>query len=104
MTPKTILLATDLSCRCDRALDRATALAAEWQARLVVLHALQEPASVTDLPSWRRPPDPRQVALQRVRNDLQGAQGIDIEVMVERGEPATLILDVIERLRRTVGG
>src|SRR5262245_50376927 len=98
MTPKKILLATDLSCRCDRAMDRAVALASEWQARLVVLHVLQEPASVTDLPSWRRPPDPRQVAWQRVCNDLQGAQGVDIEVMVERGEPATLILDVIDRL------
>ena len=32
MTPGSILLATDLSCRGDRALDRATALAAEWQA------------------------------------------------------------------------
>ena len=40
MTPKTILVATDLSARSDRALDRATALAAEWNARLVVLHAL----------------------------------------------------------------
>jgi nucleotide-binding universal stress UspA family protein len=98
MTPKTILLATDLSCRCDRALDRATALAAEWQARLVVLHALQEPAPVTDLPSWRRPPDPRQTAWQRVRRDSQGVEGVEIDVIVERGEPASLILEVIERL------
>jgi nucleotide-binding universal stress UspA family protein len=98
MTPKKILLATDLSCRCDRALDRAVALATEWQAQLVVLHVLQEPAPVTDLPSWRRPPDPRQVAWQRVRNDLHGAQGVDIEVMLEQGEPAACILDVINRL------
>jgi hypothetical protein len=56
MTPKKILLATDLSCRCDRAMDRAVALATEWQAQLVVLHVLQEPAPVTDLPSWRRRP------------------------------------------------
>lgn len=98
MTPKTILLATDLSCRCDRALDRATALAAEWHARLVVLHVLQEPAPVTDLPSWRQSPDPRQTAWQRVRRDLQGAEGVEIDVIVERGEPALLILEVIERL------
>lgn len=98
MTLKTILLATDLSPRCDRALDRATSLAAEWHARLVVLHAMQEPAMVTDLPSWRRPPDPRLAARQRVRRDLQGAEGVEIEVIVERGEPASLILEVTERL------
>ena len=39
--PKTILCATDLSSRCDRALDRAALLARHWQARLVVVHALQ---------------------------------------------------------------
>lgn len=99
MTPKTILLATDLSCRCDRALDRAVALAAEWHARLVVLHVLQEPDPVTDLPSWRRPPDPLQAARQRVRSDLRGAEGVDIEVLVERGEPASLILEGIQRLK-----
>lgn len=31
-----IMLATDLSCRCDRALDRAVACTEEWQAELVV--------------------------------------------------------------------
>jgi len=97
MTPRTILLATDLSPRCDRALDRATSLAAEWRARMVALHVLQEPASVIDLPSWRRPPDPRLAAWQRVRRDLQGAEGVEIDVMVERGEPASLILEMVER-------
>ncbi len=33
--PEKILLATDLSCRCDRALDRAVAAAKEWQAQLI---------------------------------------------------------------------
>lgn len=98
MTPKTILLATDLSCRCDRALDRATALAAEWGASLVVLHVLQEPAPVSDLPSWRRPPDPRQVARQQVQSDLRGAEGVKIDVIVDRGEPSSVILETIERL------
>jgi len=40
--PKKILLATDLSSRCDRALDRAAALAARWQSALVVLHVLEK--------------------------------------------------------------
>jgi nucleotide-binding universal stress UspA family protein len=98
MTPGSILLATDLSCRVDRALDRATALAAEWRARLVVLHVLQEPAPVTDLPSWRRPPDPYEAARQRVLRDVRGAEGVDLRVLVERGEPAPRILEVTERL------
>ncbi len=36
-TPRHILLATDLSSRSDRALDRAVRLAREWDARLVAL-------------------------------------------------------------------
>jgi hypothetical protein len=33
--PRRIILATDLSARCDRALDRAAALASAWQAELM---------------------------------------------------------------------
>lgn len=40
-TPKTILLATDRSVRCDRPLDRAVQLAQTWQATLVVLHVIE---------------------------------------------------------------
>lgn len=92
MPPKTILLATDLSCRTDRALDRAAALATEWQARLVVVHALQGAAPISDAPSWRSEADPRALALRQVRDDLRGAQIQQLEVVVERAEPAELIL------------
>lgn len=98
MTRGPVLLATDLSYRSDRAMDRATMLAAEWRTRLVALHVLEEPAPVSDLPSWRRPPDPLQAARQRVRNDLRGAEGVEVDVLVERGEPATVILEVSGRL------
>ena len=98
MAPKTLLLATDLSCRCDRAMDRAAELAAEWRARLVVLHVLEGPATVTDLPSWRRPLDPYEAARRRVLRDLRGAEGLDLEVLVERGAPAPRILEVAGRL------
>ncbi|MBO0799111.1 MAG: universal stress protein [Blastocatellia bacterium] len=101
MTPRTILLATDLSCRCDRALDRATMLAAEWKARLVVLHALQRPVQETGqtgMPSWRRPVSARDLARQQVIRDMRDAQGIDLDVLVEEGDPATQILEVVERL------
>jgi nucleotide-binding universal stress UspA family protein len=61
--PGKLLLATDLSARCDRALERAVSLASQWQAQLTVLHAFEEapdPSALRDErsgPSWRRPPD-----------------------------------------------
>ncbi len=97
MTPKRILLATDLSCRCDRALDRAAALAAEWGARLVVVHAIERPAPVSNAPSWRRPIDPREAAMQRILADLREPGALDLELVVERGEPAQLVLDTAAR-------
>lgn len=97
MSPMPILLATDLSCRCDRALDRAMALAAEWKTKLIVLHVMQQKAPVTDIASWRRPPDPQAAAQARVLGDLRGAAGLDLEVLVERGEPAARILETAER-------
>ncbi|WP_224197574.1 universal stress protein [Nannocystis pusilla] len=97
MAPQTILLATDLSCRSDRALDRATILATEWGARLVVVHALQEPSGREDLPSWRRRADPRQLAWQRVQQDLRDADKLDVQIVVEREEPAALVLATAER-------
>lgn len=47
---KTLLVATDLSPRSDRALNRALALAEELEARLVVLHVIDDelPSSVAD--------------------------------------------------------
>lgn len=96
MIPTTILLATDLSCRCDRALDRATALAAEWRARLVVLHAQEELAPVDDLPSWRRPADAQQVARKRVQRDLRNADGLDFEVLIQKGDAVPLIVNAVK--------
>ena len=39
-TGTSVLVATDLSPRCDRAVDRAAQLAQEWQTRLKVVHVL----------------------------------------------------------------
>lgn len=91
MHAKTILLATDLSCRCDRALDRAAMLARERQSRLVVLHV------VPDMGSMDRDEVTR-TARERVLRDLQKNEGLDVEVIVESGDPAGSILAVCERL------
>lgn len=45
ITGTSVLVATDLSPRCDRAVDRAAALAAEWNVRLKVVHVLDEAAT-----------------------------------------------------------
>ena len=89
--PQRILLATDLSCRCDRAQDRAALLAERWGAKLIVLHVL-EGSEPSDLPSWRRGPSTAaQIAERQIRADLEG-RAVDWELVLERGEPAEAIL------------
>jgi nucleotide-binding universal stress UspA family protein len=100
--PRNILLATDMSCRCDRALDRAVQLAGQWHAKLVAIHALDpvdqmpEARALWDAPSWRRPPNPLRVARDRLHADLFDQPG-DIDVLVETGKPADIILDAARR-------
>jgi nucleotide-binding universal stress UspA family protein len=98
--PKTILLATDLSPRCDRATDRAVALAEEWQAMLVVLHVLEDAASgglgaFGPVPSWRRPPDPAAVARELLLEDL-GAAAARSRIRIREGEAVDTILATAE--------
>jgi nucleotide-binding universal stress UspA family protein len=92
--PRCILIATDLSPRCDRAFDRAAALARHWHARLIVLHVVEgfatgDPA----LPSWRRPPDAASAARKRILADLSSAPR-NAAVLIEHGNPADVILRV----------
>src|SRR3546814_14090922 len=98
--PRRMALATDLSHRCDRALDRALLVARAWQAELTVIHALAPPETMTlfgslrDLPSWRRPPDPVRKARDRIYRDLvREDQHVDIAVPVETGWPAEVVLE-----------
>jgi nucleotide-binding universal stress UspA family protein len=101
--PRNVLLATDLSARCDRALDRAVAVAAESGAQLTILHVFEEfeesrlaygrhPA-----PSWRAPPDAAAIARRRILQGLRADVGDAVAkatVLIEDGEPA----EVIERV------
>lgn len=95
MPPSNVLLATDLDCRTDRALDRAAALASEWGTRLVIVHAIEDTPEPIGRP---RPTDPRAVAMQRIRADLREPNDLDIELVVEHGDAARLTLDTVERL------
>jgi nucleotide-binding universal stress UspA family protein len=98
--PRSILLATDLSARSDRALDRATLLAKHWHSHLTVLHVLENvPSSlnsVDPLPSWKRPPDPLSIVRNSVTEDLS-----------EIAEEATILVEeggVVETITRVANG
>lgn len=89
--PGRILLVTDLSCRCDRALDRAIRLARAWQAELIVLHVI-EGEDAPDLPAFRRGREARaELAERLIRSDI-GGSGVRFDVAIERGRPADVIL------------
>lgn len=95
--PRAILLATDLSPRSDRALDRAVSLAKHWKAHLTVLHVLEEMASPLDpmdpLPSWRRPPEPLSIARENILADL-GELAETATVLVDQGDTIDSIMRV----------
>lgn len=96
-----ILLATDLSSRGDRALDRAAQLARQWGARLLVVHALDRGhSSVADhslhVPSWRQSPDVSEAIRDQVRRNLR--EEVDqLEFHIKEGPPEQVILDAAER-------
>jgi len=97
-----ILLASDLSGRCDRAHDRALQFARDLPGELHVVHALDPTPTVTArvtqaLPSWRRPADPRAAAARRLREDL-GDEGREAQVHVVEGLPEEAVLRVARTL------
>ena len=94
-TPSRLVLATDLSPRCDRALDRARQLAGQWHAKLIAVHAV-EPSG---LDNWCGPQgaaprptvaNPLSVASRRLRRSLGDAID-DIEVLVAEGPCAEVM-------------
>ena len=97
--PGNILLATDLSSRGDRALDRTAQLASHWGARVHVMHAVDAmspsiPAGMKAelyLQSW---PDPKPEARRRL---AQLVHDIPATLHIEGGSAAQAILNVAER-------
>ncbi|MDP3490284.1 MAG: universal stress protein [Phenylobacterium sp.] len=93
--PRTILLASDLSSRCDRAMQRALQLAKLWKSRLVILTVIEPDDSRQwganwDLPRWRRPTDPARMAAAQFRRQF-GDIVQEADVRVLEGEPADAI-------------
>lgn len=97
--PGKILLATDLSGRSDRALDRAVQLANTWKAELHVVHVLEESSALSDsrgLPSWRWPPDMATVVERQIREDIYGPCP-NLRFHVEEGPVLASILKIVAR-------
>ena len=95
--PRRILLATDLSARCDRALDRATQLARQWQVPLLVVHASTRDTADSWL--FDDPPpavDFEQMIRQRIENDLREPVA-DLDIHVQDGTPGEVILAAATR-------
>lgn len=95
--PARLLLATDLSARCDRALDRAAQLAGEWRAELVALNVLDVTASPTQALAWAGGTDDehcRNIARRQLARDLSG---LDIQATlrtVDGGDTAGAIREM----------
>lgn len=97
-SPHHLILATDLSARCDRALDRALQLAQTWQASLTLVHALESVQPVLEEPSWRQPQDVALAVQAELESEVSAMAGDmhNINVRVVRGKPEEMVLKVAE--------
>ena len=92
-----VLLLTDLSARCDRAMDRAVSLARKHQVELIALHVIDTPW-LTKLaqPAWRTMQEAhRQVAEQQLAKDLSHSD-VSFSAVIEVGNP----IEVIEQVAK----
>lgn len=99
--PKRLLLATDLSGRCDRALDRAVQLATSWSAELVAVNVLDvggTPAQVLAWASGASDDILRDLAYQELKRNTDGVT-VPLSLRVERGSDCS---EVIRRVANEV--
>ena len=99
--PKRVLLATDLSCRCDRALDRAVQLAGLWNAELVAVTIVEPgPADLLESrkSSWRHQTTSSERMHWRLARDVASAAD-EIRTIVETGDPAAKLAEIARRER-----
>ena len=91
--PRAILFATDLSARCDRALDRAALISSERGKRLVILHAIEDGPSASDMLDSQAD-DGTHDPVDQVRRDLIREVSDVVQaatVVIERGTAAESI-------------
>lgn len=95
--PRHLILATDLTARSDRAFDRAVNLARRWDARLLIVHAVEDTSYSTEEPTWRRGTDPVEAARRKLQFDYAGWDGIDTAIEVRTGRPEDIVLEAATR-------
>ncbi len=96
-----ILLATDLSARSDRALDRAMMVAASEGSQLVVLHVLEPVAGNRFYPPTQPLPSLAGLVRQRLLHDL-GDCAEKAQIRIEQGDPAEVIVRVAREMEATL--
>jgi nucleotide-binding universal stress UspA family protein len=92
-----ITLATDLSARTDRAFDRALFMARRWNARLSIVHAVEDIRPISPEPSWRRGSDPIEAARRKLLFEYPGWEDVDTEVDIRVGAPRDVVLEAAAR-------
>lgn len=91
ITNKPILLATDMTARCDRAFDRALMLAKIWGTRLIVVHVLDpKQAKKKNL-------IPKEARIQ-LEEELPETD-VDVEFIIEMGNVGELVIETAKRER-----
>ncbi|WP_109354454.1 universal stress protein [Sphingorhabdus sp. EL138] len=90
-TNKPILLATDMTARCDRAFDRALMLAKSWKTRLIVVHVL-DPKQAK-----KKGLVPKEARIQ-LEEELPETD-VDVEFIIEMGNVGELVIETARRER-----
>jgi len=98
--PRKLLLATDLSARCDRPLERAKALAAQWNAHLTLLTVREGPQVPAEVVQWLAGSEASTEAEFAARRDIarefEGA-GYPVSLQFADGDVADAILAAAAR-------
>lgn len=89
-----IVLATDLSCRCDRALARAAELASRWGAPLHIVTAVEEDFH---LPSWRSQARSAQESARAELAFQLAERDIAWDLSLVAGPPADAVSELAKR-------
>lgn len=90
-TNKPILLATDMTARCDRAFDRALMLAKIWDTRLIVVHVL-DPKQAK-----KKALVPKEARVQ-LEEELPETD-VDVQFIIEMGNIGELVIETAKRER-----
>lgn len=96
MKIRNILVPTDLSGACDKALDYAAQLAGVFDARIHLLHVIEMPVVADPLPGSMMWPYPSAALLDEARHfleDVRSRISVKSKIEVERGVPSEAILE-----------